>query len=107
MHHPRATQFLPIFFTELLDSLPYCSYSIFLGDFNTVLDPALDRKDIDKPYHKPKTSRIINEYAFNNALVDPLRTANPLKSEYSWTNSRSASRIYYTLIPAHLYYKVT
>ena len=69
------------FFTELLDSLPDCDNSIFLGDFNTVLDPALDRKDTDRPYHKPKTSRIINDHALNNALVDPWRTANPLKRE--------------------------
>ena len=107
MHHPRVTQFLPIFFTELLDSLPDCDNSIFLGDFNTVLDPALDRKDTDRPYHKPKTSRIINDHALNNALVDPWRTANPLKREYSWANSRSASRIDYALIPAHLYHQVT
>ena len=43
----------------------------------------------------------------DNALVDPWRTTHPNKKEFSWKNSKSASRIDYALLPAHLYHQVT
>ena len=40
-------------------------------------------------------------------MVDPWRSTYPQKREYSWENTRgSASRIDFSLIPAHLYHQV-
>ena len=95
------------FFSNLLQDPPQTINTIFIGDFNTVLDPNIDRKDPSKPYHKPKTSKTINDYILDNALVDPWRTTHPNKKEFSWKNYKSASRIDYALLPAHLYHQVT
>ena len=98
------------FFENLLEPLPdtnEAENSIIIGDFNTVLDPALDRKDPHIKYQKPRTSKLINDHALSNSLVDPWRTSHPDKREYSWANSRSASRIDYALISAHLYHQTT
>ena len=78
-----------------------------IGDFNTTLDPKLDRKDNSIKYQKMKTSKLINDYILENSLVDPWRTSHPDRQEFSWRNSRSASRIYYSLISAHLYHHLT
>ena len=94
------------FFTNFFQDITPHNNTIYIGDFNSVLDPSIDRKDPSIPYHKPKTSKSIRDHMMDNNLVDPWRTSNPSKKEFSWMNSRSASRIDYTLIPAHLYHQV-
>ena len=43
-----------------------------------------------------------------NATIDPWRATNPQTKTFSWENFRgTASRIDYSLIPAHLYHQVT
>ena len=39
--------------------------------------------------------------------MDPWRTNHPDRQEFSWGNTRSASRIDYSLISAHLYHHLT
>ena len=96
-----------IFYNKLLKITELPENPIILGDFNVVLDPKIDRNDPEKPYHKPKTSKLLNDYMLEHALVDPWRATHPQKSEFSWKNtSGSASRIDFTLIPAHLYHQV-
>ena len=94
------------FFKKLFEQPTHHNNNILIGDFNTVLDPGIDRKDPTKPYQKLKTSKTIRDYMTENNLVDPWRTTFPSKTEFSLSNSRSASRIDYTLLPAHLYHHI-
>ena len=95
------------FYTNLLNKVELNENSIILGDFNVVLDPKIDRNDPEIPYHKPKTRKILTDYILEHAMVDPWRATNPAKVEFSWKNTRgSASRLDFTLIPAHLYHQV-
>ena len=80
---------------------------IIIGDFNAVLDPKMDRKNPNIVYQKPKTQKLLTDYMLENAMVDPWRSTYPQKREFSWENtSGSASRIDFSLIPAHLYHQV-
>ena len=110
MPPPKVTLSQQSFFLNLFNSLPDTSDNenlILIGDFNTTLDPNLDRKDNSIRYQKLKTSKLINDYALDNSLVDLWRTTHPDRREFSWGNSRSASRIDYALISAHLYHHLT
>ena len=97
------------FYEDLLSHLDTSNSEnhIIIGDFNTTLDPKLDRKDNSIPYQKMKTSKFLNNYMLENSLVDPWRTNHPDRKEFSWANTRSASRIDYALISAHLYHHLT
>ena len=51
--------------------------------------------------------KLLTDYMLEHAMVDPWRATYPQKTEFSWKNtSGSASRIDFTLIPAHLYHQV-
>ena len=76
-------------FFSLLDNTN-CENRIIIGDFDTTLDPKLDRKDNSIKYQKMKTSKLINDYILENSLVDPWRTNHPDRQEFSWGNTRSA-----------------
>ena len=95
------------FYTDLLEIAERTDNSIIIGDFNVVLDPKMDRKDPSRSYHKPNTLKLLTTYMLEHAMVNPWRATYPQKVEFSWENTRSAaSRIDYSLIPAHLYHQV-
>ena len=64
--------------------------NIFIGDFNVVQSPNLDRRNTNITYHKPHTSKLLNNLMLDHALVDPWRTTNPQLKEFSWDNKTSA-----------------
>ena len=96
------------FFTKLFEdnNLQHDDNNIIIGDFNTVQDDNMDRPLGAKEYYKKKTARLINNFKLDNSLVDPWRITYPEIREYSWKNSRYASRIDYALISAHTYHQV-
>ena len=71
-----SAKFFETLFNTLQDS-DECENRILIGDFNTTLDPKLDRKDSAIKYQKIQTSKLINDYALDNSLVDPWRTTHP------------------------------
>ena len=94
------------FYEALIKETRDIENCIVIGDFNVVLDPRMDRKNPNITYHKPKTQKFLADYILENAMVDPWRSTYPQKKEYSWENRGSASRIDFSLIPAHLYHQV-
>ena len=94
------------FYETLIEKTNNFENCIVIGDFNVVLDPKLDRRNSNIAYHKPRTHKLLTDYILENAMVDPWRATYPQKQEYSWENRGSASRIDYSLIPAHLYHQV-
>ena len=95
------------FYEALIRDAKDTENCIIIGDFNVVLDPKLDRKDPSITYQKPKTQKLLTDYILENAMVDPWRSTYPQKREFSLEKTRaSASRIDFSLIPAHLYHQV-
>ena len=70
------------FFTTFFASLPTSFNNFFIGDFNAVLVPTLDRKNT--------STKIIADFMLDNAAVDPWRTSHPEKLEFSWNLSPGA-----------------
>ena len=50
------------FFCNFFQDITPHNNAIYIGDFNTILDPSMDRKDPTKPYHKAKTSKTIRDH---------------------------------------------
>ena len=83
----------------MLNNFDQQSNSIIFEDFNAVLDPKMDRRDTNKPYHKKTTSKLLTEFTLENAIVDPWRASTPQTKKFSWANTRgTASRIDYALL---------
>ena len=70
------------FFSSIINNLEPNQNSIRIGDFNTIFGDIIDGRDQGKTYQKPKTSRLINDYALENSMVDPWRTTNPQEKEF-------------------------
>ena len=81
--------------------------TIYIGDFNVVQNPALDRRNTKIKYHKPKTQKFLTNCMLDHALVDPWRTQHPNAIQFSWDNKTSASRIDFALVSANLYHQVS
>ena len=81
--------------------------TIYIGDFNVVQNPALDRRNTKIKYHKPKTHKFLTNCMLDHALVDPWRTQHPNAIQFSWDNKTSASRIDFALVSANLYHQVS
>ena len=95
------------FYSDLLETTEKYENSIIIGNFNKVLGPELNRKDLSKIYKKPKTLKLLTYHMLEHAMVDPWRSTYPQKIEFSWENtSGAAPRIDYSLVPAHLYHQV-
>ena len=74
---------------------------------NAVLHPKMDRRDPNKPYHKPRTSKLLTDFSPENVMVGHWRATHPQIKEFSWENTRGAAfRIDYALLPGHLYHQV-
>ena len=96
------------------------NYIIIGGDFNTVTDPThitgpADTQNLDlinmRSNINPRNSVLLNDLLRNNNLVDPFRTKNPLRREYSYVpfsqNNKNRSRIDYFFVTANLLNKAT
>lgn len=79
LYAPSQSDSVSFKFFESLFSLldnSNCKNHMIIGDFNTTLDPRLERKDNSIKYQKLKSSKLINDYILENSLVDPWRTSH-------------------------------
>ena len=79
--------------------------AIIVGDFNTVIDPTIDRRSGSKINVNPKSTVKLNELMKTHILEDVWRIQNEGKARYSWYRMKldiQASRIDYGLISAGL-----
>ena len=98
-----------LFYENLFENHPPnpTQNTIYIGDFNVVQNPTLDRKNTGIQYHKPKSHKQLTNSMLDHALIDPWRTQNPSTRLFSWDNGTSASRIDFALVSANLYHQVT
>lgn len=79
------------FFNDILPLLETCSDDIILaGDFNCVLDPALDRRsaaDVSRDTSVGTLSTLLRTCG----LTDAFRFLNPIATEYTWTSPTGSS----------------
>lgn len=95
----------PSFFKKVFALLPDISQTnlIIGGDFNTTLDPYLDRSS-SRRVSKNNSSEFLNVYISNSNLVDIWRNLNPTGRDYSFYSPvhNSYSRIDYFLVDTKL-----
>lgn len=95
----------PTFFKKVFSLIPDLSQTklIIGGDFNTPLDPFLDRSSTRK-IPKNNSSTFLNSYINNMNLVDLWRFTNPRGRDYSFFSPvhNSYSRIDYFLLDTSL-----
>ena len=90
----------PSFFTENLNICLKMSDKVMVtGDFNTVLDPSVDKSNADGTYNK-QASEKIKQLMDEMYLEDIWRVHNPGVKRYSWYRKRPRqySRIDFTLV---------
>ena len=56
---------------------------ILMGDFNTTLNPDLDRQNYQTDAHGP-SRKIINEWINNDKYIDAFRYIYPERRDYTW-----------------------
>lgn len=100
----------PIFFEKISDTIQDLQgtyeYIIVAGDYNTVLNSAIDRKgNKTSNYHQRALKEITNTMDTHD-LVDIWRLKNPHSTKFTWRRSTCASRIDYFLISFSLVSKV-
>ena len=89
----------PIYIENLLrQSYMVCDNLVVTGDFNTVLNPLLDKNNPSGAYNR-KTSERLCSLIDEMKLSDVWRMRNPEKKRYSWyrTGLRQYSRICHVL----------
>lgn len=95
----------PAFFKKVFSLLPNLSQTMLIigGDFNTPLDPFLDRS-ASRKIPKNNSSVLINSFLKSMNLIDLWRFTNPSGRDYSFFSAvhNSYSRIDYFLIDARL-----
>src|SRR5262249_36624859 len=62
-----------------------CSYSAILGDFNSIIDPWLDRSGNTRFFKKP--SKLL-ELLEQNQYIDTYRFTHPLSRAFTWSANR-------------------
>ena len=80
-----------------------CDRNIIIGDFNAVLDPALDAKSGN--HANSRSSTVLNDILQEYNMIDVWRCQNPQVKRYSWFQNcdhKRASRIDYALVSAGL-----
>ena len=102
----------PIFFKQAIEATyQTCDKIIVIGDFNTVMDHALDRRTEAGNVINPTTTKALNDICDQLSLQDIWRVQNPESKRYSWYRTVqkgkgekiiSASRIDYALISSGL-----
>ena len=82
----------------------FCENRIFIGDFNVVFEPEMDR--LNSKFNKPKTKEMLLQIMDDLLLCDVWRIHNPDKKQYSWMKLEKkrtlASRIDYALVSQNI-----
>ena len=79
-------------------------YQILIGDFNTTLDPCMDRVNYRTDGHKLSRT-IINTWLSSELYVDTYRQLNPNIRDYTWQSDRDKTqlgRLDYCLVTPNL-----
>ena len=83
-----------------------CPNKIVGGDFNTILDPEMDKMtEVSSGNYNVKSSKFINEYLTSEDWVDPWHIQNPDAKLYAWYRklpSPTFSRLDFWLVPLEL-----
>lgn len=88
----------PAFFHKvfsILSDLPLNSTNIIGGDFNTVMNPSMDRVNYSTHTKQPQSAKVIQDYMDEFGLSDGWRIKYPTRREYTFCSSvhHSFSRI--------------
>lgn len=85
----------PVFFNDLFNLLSNSNNLIIAGDFNTVINPAVDRSSTSGNSRNWHSTEIIKQYMADYGLSDSWRMRNPGLREYSYSSSahQCSSRI--------------
>ena len=99
----------PLFYHNLFSLLYNSTNLIVAGDFNTVLNPLLDRTHHHSNTRICHSSDVIKQYMTDYGLGDSWRARNPSLREYSHISSahRSSSRIDFFLISNSLIQQIS
>ena len=84
----------PEFFVELLEQLGEIQgKKLILGDFNTVLDPMLDRPAWSPSKKLSQSAQVLLQFKEDALYTDVWRDRNPDKRIFTWRRQKQASRI--------------
>ena len=91
------------FFDSSLEPLLSCPNHVVLGDFNTVLEPSLDRRS-PAPARKEPAGRSLSRLFFRYSITDTFRFLHPSDPGFTWKrpNGKDLSRIDYILTSSEL-----
>ena len=93
----------PAFFIPILDKVQKieADYKIIGGDFNTVLNPLLDKKSRIISNKTSKEAELINSFLKNNSWSDVWRLLHPEEKQFTWNrrNPFTMSRLDFFLMP--------
>ena len=100
--------FFHTIFSQISD-LSADSITLIGGDFNTVLNPLLDRSGITKKVPDSNSAKVIQEYMEDFGLSDGWRLKNPHKRDYTFLSGvhKSLSRIDFFLINNSIISKIS
>ena len=80
----------PVFFEEVFNKAMSANDKVVvIGDYNTVIDPELDRKNCGTVPAMSKAAEKINQIAQENKLEDIWRLRNNQTRRYSWYRGRN------------------
>ena len=65
-------------------------YTIILGDFNSIVDPILDRQGNTRHYRNPSALVV---FLINNLYIDTYRFLHPTDRAYTWHTTRNLTNI--------------
>lgn len=99
----------PLFFHTLFATLQDKANILLAGDFNTVINPSLDRSNPTVNTRHTHSSDTIKQYMQSYGLSDSWRMNNPTKLEYTYTSPHhhSSSRLDFFLISNSLTQYIT
>ena len=78
------------FFRRVLEPMLDENHLIVLGDFNTVLDPALDRLNVSRPRPDP-AARLLSSLVTGYSLCDVYRSLCPNERAFTWRRHSNRS----------------
>ena len=78
------------FFRRVLEPMLGDNHLIVLGDFNTVLDPALDRLNVSRPRPDP-AARLLSSLVTGYSLCDVYRSLCPTERAFTWRRHSNRS----------------
>lgn len=90
----------PSFFHDIFSKINDTSNIILAGDFNTVLDPNLDRSHFTRNNRHWRSTDTIKQYMQEFGLGDSWRSSHPQKRQYTYFSQvhKTSSRIDFILL---------